>query len=164
MDLHESTYLPHKSNYRYPLIELWSSVIESCNQKYIIYIMELLELPTEIRERLWISIIDWFMELHNSHVNFCTFCSQFCTCSEVIMGAMASLITGISIVGSTVALGADQRKHKSSGDRRIPHTKASKAENASIGWCHHGSDINRIQLWSSIYGTMEPHQSNYGDP
>ena len=34
--------------------------------------------------------------------------------SDVIMGAMASQITGVSIVYSTVCSGADQRKHQSS--------------------------------------------------
>ena len=34
--------------------------------------------------------------------------------SDVIMGAMASQITGVSIVFSTVCSGADQRKHQSS--------------------------------------------------
>ena len=55
--------------------------------------------------------------------------------SDVIMSAMASQITGITIVYSTVYSGADQRKHQSSasqafvgggeftGDRWIPHTK-----------------------------------------
>ena len=47
-------------------------------------------------------------------------CSQFATAnykihySNVIMGAMTSQLTGVSIVYSTVCLGADQRKHQSS--------------------------------------------------
>ena len=37
--------------------------------------------------------------------------------SEVIMGTMASQITGVSIVCSTFRSGADKRKHKSSASR-----------------------------------------------
>ena len=55
-------------------------------------------------------------------------------CSDVMIRAMASQITGVSIVCSTVCSGADQRKHQSSaslaflwgestGDRWIPLTK-----------------------------------------
>ena len=54
-------------------------------------------------------------------------------CSEVIMSAMASQITGVSIVCSTVVPGVDQGKYQrprhlplsgeSTGDRRIPLTK-----------------------------------------
>ena len=49
--------------------------------------------------------------------------------SDVIMSAMASQITSITIVYSIVYTGADQRKHQSSawgeftGHRKIPHTK-----------------------------------------
>ena len=52
---------------------------------------------------------------------------------EAMMSAMASQITGVSIVYSTVCSGADQRKYQSSaslafvgeftGDRWIPRTK-----------------------------------------
>ena len=38
-------------------------------------------------------------------------------CSDVIINAMASQITGVSIVYSTVCSGADQRKHQSSPSR-----------------------------------------------
>ena len=37
-----------------------------------------------------------------------------CHCKDVIMNAMASQITGVSIVYSSVGPGADQRKHQSS--------------------------------------------------
>ena len=38
-------------------------------------------------------------------------------CSDVIMSAMASQITGVSVVYSTVCSGADHRKHQSSTSR-----------------------------------------------
>ena len=63
------------------------------------------------------------------------------------MGAIASQITSLTIVYSTVYSDADQRKHQSSallafvreftGDRWIPRTNGSNAENVSIWWRHH---------------------------
>ena len=45
------------------------------------------------------------------HTSFACVLSR---CRDVMMGAMASQITGVSIVYSTVCLGVDQRKHQSS--------------------------------------------------
>ena len=52
----------------------------------------------------------------------------------IIMSAMASQITGVSIVCSTVGSGTNQR---------ILRTKASNAENVSIWWRHHESHNQR---------------------
>ena len=68
--------------------------------------------------------------------------------NDIIMGTMASQITGVSVVYSTVCSGADQRKHYSSvsllwgeftGYRWIPTQMAINAENVSIWWHHHGT-------------------------
>ena len=67
---------------------------------------------------------------------------------DVIMGTMASQITSLTIVYSTVYSDADQRKHQSSallafvweiqrGPLNSPQQLASSAENASIWWRHH---------------------------
>ena len=66
---------------------------------------------------------------------------------DAIMSAIASQITSLATVYSTVYLNADQRKHSRSvslpscgeftGDRWIPRTMASNAENVSIWWRHH---------------------------
>ena len=63
------------------------------------------------------------------------------------MGSMASQITSLKIVYSTVYSAVDQRKHQSSaslafvreftGGRWIPCTKGQYAENISIWWRHH---------------------------
>ena len=56
------------------------------------------------------------------------------------MGEMASQITSLTIVYSTVYAGADQRKHQSSaslGTGEFPAQMASNAENVSIWWRHH---------------------------
>ena len=66
---------------------------------------------------------------------------------DVIMTTMASQITSLTVVYSTVYSDADQRKHQSSAslafvggihqDRWIPPQRASYAENVSIWWRHH---------------------------
>ena len=57
------------------------------------------------------------------------------------MGAIASQITSLTIVYSTVYSDADQRKHQSSaslaGTGEFPAEKASNAENVFIWWRHH---------------------------
>ena len=58
------------------------------------------------------------------------------------MGTMASKITSLTIVYSTVYSGADLGKHQSSaGTGEFPAQMASNAENAYIWWRHHGSQI-----------------------
>ena len=64
--------------------------------------------------------------------------------SDVIMGAMASQITSLSIVYSTVYSGADQRKHQSSASLafcavtgEFPAQIASNTENVSLWWRLH---------------------------
>ena len=65
---------------------------------------------------------------------------------DVIMGTMASQITSLVIVYSTVYSGADQRKHLSSASlafvqgihrRSANSQRANYAENVSIWWRHH---------------------------
>ena len=61
------------------------------------------------------------------------------------MGMMASQITSLTIVYSTVYSDADQRKHQSSASPafargmtgEFPAQMASNAENVSIWWRHH---------------------------
>ena len=63
------------------------------------------------------------------------------------MTTMASQITSLTVVYSTVYSDADQRKHQSSAslaivwgihrDRWIPRTKGQLPENISIWWRHH---------------------------
>ena len=66
---------------------------------------------------------------------------------DIIMGAIASQITSLTNVYSTVYSDADQRKHqtsvslafvgKSPGNDDFPTQMASHAENVSIWWHHH---------------------------
>ena len=64
------------------------------------------------------------------------------------MGAMASKITSLKIVYSSVYSGADQREHQSSASLafvwgnspvigELPAQMACNAENVSIWWRHH---------------------------
>ena len=70
-------------------------------------------------------------------------CSQWSNYhyNDVIISAMTSQITSLTIVYSTVYSGADQRKHQPSGSlafvRGIHRWPASNAENVSIWWRHH---------------------------
>ena len=68
--------------------------------------------------------------------------------NDVIMGTVASQITSLAIVYSTVDSDTDQRKHQSSaplafvrgihrGTGEFPAQMASNAENVSIWWRHH---------------------------
>ena len=74
---------------------------------------------------------------------------------DVIMGAMASQITSLTIVYSTVYSSADRRKYKSPTSLAIvrglhrwpvnsPHKRASNAENVSIWWRHH-------EIWGKFH-------------
>ena len=70
------------------------------------------------------------------------------------MAAMASQITSLTIVYSTVYSNADQRKHQSSASlafvlgihREFPAQMASNAENVSISWRHHQTIIGYVQM------------------
>ena len=67
--------------------------------------------------------------------------------SDVIMDAIASQITSLTIVYSTLYSGADQSKHQSSaslafvwGIHRTTAQMGSNAENVSIWWRHHAQE------------------------
>ena len=80
--------------------------------------------------------------------------------NDVIMSAMASQITGVLIVYSTVCLGVDQRKHQSSASLAfeqeihqwpVNSQRASNAENVSIWWRHHGTRLRHV-AWCPLLG------------
>ena len=81
-------------------------------------------------------------------VRYCPTKSRGTHYFDVIMGAMASQITSLTVVHSKVHSGADQRKHQSSASLAFmrgihrrpvnsPTQMASNAENDSIWWSHH---------------------------
>ena len=80
--------------------------------------------------------------------------------NDVIISAMASQITGITIVCPTVCSGADQREYQRSallafvrGIHRWPVNsmhRASNAENVSIGWRHHENNHSVSVLLSTF--------------
>ena len=95
----------------------------------------------------------------NLQRDICTAGVHYC---DVIMFAMASQITSLAIIYSTVYSGADQRKHHSSallafvrGIHRwpvnSPQKMASNAENVSIWWRHHGRHITQNVLMDVPY-------------
>ena len=79
--------------------------------------------------------------------NWIAACCWGCSLRWRIMGAIASQITSLTIVYSTVYSDADQRKHQSSASLafvrgihragEFPAQMASNAENVSIWWRHH---------------------------
>ena len=71
--------------------------------------------------------------------------------NDVIMTVMASEITSLMVVYSTVYSGTDQRKHQSSASLsfvfpatgEFPAQKAGNVENVSIWWRHHDISSHR---------------------
>ena len=74
----------------------------------------------------------------------------WCHYSDIIMSAMASQITIMSIICSAICSGTHQRKLQSSAllafvrgnplvTGRVPSQRASNMESISIWWCHHGT-------------------------
>ena len=85
-------------------------------------------------------------------------------CNYVIMSAMASQITSLTIVYSRVYSGADQRKHQSSaslaivrGTHRWPVNSPHNAENVSIWWRHNDDDV-----FEYLYHTLMTMTVGYG--
>ena len=83
---------------------------------------------------------------------------------DVIMDAIASQITSITIVYSTVHSDANKRNIKVlrhwplcrefTGDRWIPRTDASNAENVSIWWRHHGYGFGACRFYPHPLGLL----------
>ena len=85
-------------------------------------------------------------------------------CSEIIISARASQITGASIVYPTICSGVDQGKHQSSASLAFvggispvtdesPIEKTSNTENISICWRHHCGHY-LISPATLLYGQM----------
>ena len=90
------------------------------------------------------------------------------------MGAMASQITSLTIVYSTVYPGADQSRHQSSaslaicvgnspGTGEFPAQIASNAENVSIWWRHHDILVHADILLVSIPSETYPYSLDVDD-
>ena len=60
------------------------------------------------------------------------------------MGVMASQITSLTIVYSTVYSGAYQSKHQSSASRAFAAQMASNAEYVSIWWRNHEWQLRQV--------------------
>ena len=118
---------------------LWG---ESTEKWWIGFAMEQLTFPLLTNSRVAGKLIR-----HYAHV-----ASLHCHYSDVTMSAMASQITGIMIVYSTVCSGVDQRKHQSSaslafvrGIHQCPvNSPNSGADNVSIWWHHHGENARLL--------------------
>ena len=70
-------------------------------------------------------------------VLWCFVCGQIIHYDDVIMSTIASQITSLTIVYSTIYSGADQSKHQSSASLAFVWGIHRNAENVSIWWRHH---------------------------
>ena len=82
---------------------------------------------------------------------------------DVVMGAMASQITSLTIVYWTVYSGADQRKYQSSaslafvrGIHRWPAQRTSNAKNVSIWLRHRALEIGRCCVVIMVCPLIRP--------
>ena len=84
--------------------------------------------------------------------------SHYC---NVIMGVMASQITSLTIVYSTVHSGADLKKHQSSASLAFgfPAQMASNAEMVSIWWRHHDVVISMLCYSIAFHNDKVPNVS-----
>ena len=89
--------------------------------------------------------------------------------SDVKMGSIASPVTSLTIVYSSVCSGTDQRKHQSSASLALcagnspetgefPAQRASYAENVSIWWRHHAFTVPHPVRPSLSPSTGQLHQ------
>ena len=101
---------------------------------------------------------------------------------DVIMTTMASQITSLTVVYSTVYSDADQRKHQSSAslafvwgihrDRWIPRTKGQLRGNVSNWWRRHGLFLRETghmfedfcDVWRSMINLNEPRRGRFDLP
>ena len=76
--------------------------------------------------------------------------------NDVIISAMASQITSLTIAYQAVYSGTDQRKHQS------PAQMASNAENISIWWRHHDDNgIDSIVTWIYAQAILQSANHNH---
>ena len=93
--------------------------------------------------------------------------------NDVIMSAMASQITGASIVCPTVCLGKKTSKLRVNGlcegnspvTGEFPAQRASNAENVSIWWRHHdqayGLCLSSLFFWIFRWSNFDPYIGLY---
>ena len=84
----------------------------------------------------------------NGHSDHSSTLQCMCHYSNVIMGAMASQITSLTIAYSTVYSSADQRKHQSSAslafERRIHRWPVNSPHKRPVTrWWHHHENLNK---------------------
>ena len=107
---------------------------------------------------------DW--RRHRAHycvtVMICAICGIVLALQWLIMTTIASQITSLTVVYSTVYSDADQRNIKAprhwplcgefTGTSEFPAQRASYAENVSIWWRHHGcSCCNDSRVYNTLY-------------
>ena len=111
-----------------------------------------------------------FLALKSIYSSLCLFCwlSTWLKCyGDVIMSAMASQITGVSIVYSTVCSGVDKKKasklrvtglceRNSPVTGEFPAQRASDAENVSSWWRHDACNHERFSYNQTAHNSILP--------
>ena len=127
------------------LVESLLSAPEKWNFKLFTFIVHASAFYVQVATTLVYNWICSFLRGNNSYHLIIKIISHY---RDFIMSAMASQITGVLIVCSTVCSVADQRKYQSPAPLasvrgnppmtgRFPSERASNVENASIWWRHH---------------------------
>ena len=136
-------YPPWQTEY---VFHLWPADIMH-SYRIFRYVQSIRNFPSAL------TIVKKKLSLPFDHIWTKTFNPQIQHYSDVIMSAMASQITCVSSVCTTVCSGGDQRKHHGSASPAFvrgihwwpvdspPWQRASNAENVSIWWRHHGPKI-----------------------
>ena len=99
---------------------------------------------------VWLSVHLFFFSIHLPTILLVCICICMCAThyNDVIISTMASPITSLTDVYSTIHSGTDERKHQSSASLALVRgiywwpvnllaKKASNMENVSIWWGHH---------------------------
>ena len=134
-----------------------------CNYVLLIPLWYIYDRPTDA---IFVSISGHFA--YEYRCSLCVLHRIISNGSELLFDAyipMASQITSLTIVYSTVYLGADQRQHESSASLaaspvidEFPAQMSSYAENASIWWRHHV--IFHEQIFINLCQQKEPQWYN----
>ena len=124
--------------------EFWSVIFISTLSWYLAEVVSSISGTTYGIFICWRISISWRKVTWLRHIIHDNHGTLIPHCNNVIMSAMASQITSLTIVYSNVYSGADQRKLQSSaslafmsGIHQFPAQRASTAEHISIGWRHH---------------------------
>ena len=144
-------------NHNMVILDIFVLILSSSNFLFFLFLpmLSYISFSIEIKTRARNPLLNIHYLMIKSHDNPC--CITNPHYNDIMMSAMASQITGVLIVCTTVYSGIDQRKHQSSVSLAFvrgihlvtsgfPSQRASNAENVFIWWCHQA--LNGKATWS----------------